>query len=301
MSVGGGGVITIRAIVLQALSAGIVLSVSAQGVLAQNNVNVIHLSEPQSAPYGGLGAGKAVEAHSAEATAAARSAVINEGLSLPGKNLTPAVFVRMPETADKTTDYFDAILAGSKNKIFKFAQMPIPIYINANGQDDLMKACQSALYMWEARSNEMVRFTPVANPEQARIQVRLRHKGFAPDGSPLGAITHLYWKANDSRNFHGGKSADGLAAFQSGDSIYIDRPQLIDINLDTTLDRSNDIKPVLLRNVLAHELGHALGLLGHSPVKSDLMYEVTDEYSRLSDRDLNTLEKLYRSKVDVPL
>jgi len=31
------------------------------------------------------------------------------------------------------------------------------------------------------------------------------------------------------------------------------------------------------------------------------MYTVTDEHSRLSDRDINTLIRLYKQKPDVPL
>jgi hypothetical protein len=36
-------------------------------------------------------------------------------------------------------------------------------------------------------------------------------------------------------------------------------------------------------------------------VKSDLLYKDTDEYSWLSERDLNTLNRLYLQNVDIPL
>jgi predicted Zn-dependent protease len=85
------------------------------------------------------------------------------------------------------------------------------------------------------------------------------------------------------------------------DSQYFVPPQVIDINLDVAQDREPATRPLLIKNITAHELGHALGLLGHSPVKSDLLYKDTDEYSRLSERDLNTLNRLYQQKVDIPL
>src|SRR5690606_31623382 len=48
------------------------------------------------------------------------------------------------------------------------------------------------------------------------------------------------------------------------------------------------------RNVL-HELGHALGMRGHSPIPADLMYEVARDrrVSRLSRDDVNSLRALY--------
>ncbi len=78
-------------------------------------------------------------------------------------------------------------------------------------------------------------------------------------------------------------------------------PQVIEVNLDLIYSKMPEQRYLLCKNILAHELGHALGLLGHSPEKGDLMFSVTDEYSRLSQRDLNTLQKLYERKVDVPL
>lgn len=48
------------------------------------------------------------------------------------------------------------------------------------------------------------------------------------------------------------------------------------------------------RNVL-HEMGHALGIKGHSPIPADLMYEVARDrrVSRLSSADVNSLRALY--------
>jgi predicted Zn-dependent protease len=48
------------------------------------------------------------------------------------------------------------------------------------------------------------------------------------------------------------------------------------------------------RNVL-HEMGHALGMKGHSPIPADLMYEVARDrrVSRLSSADANSMRALY--------
>jgi predicted Zn-dependent protease len=82
---------------------------------------------------------------------------------------------------------------------------------------------------------------------------------------------------------------------------YTVPPQEIEVNLDMIDHKYKEARYLLLRNIIAHELGHALGLLGHSPNNNDMMFNITDEYSRISERDLNTLNKLYQKKTDIPL
>jgi predicted Zn-dependent protease len=48
--------------------------------------------------------------------------------------------------------------------------------------------------------------------------------------------------------------------------------------------------------VIVHEIGHALGLLGHSPLRDDVMFAIlADEpVQRPTERDLATLRRLYK-------
>jgi hypothetical protein len=226
-------------------------------------------------------------------------------LSFPGRDLIPARFVRMPESGSTavagvdpafSSDYLPSVRAASKNRTFRFSRMPIPVSIDLGAHPELLQDCLSALFLWEERSHRLVNFVQ-ADPNLSRIQIRIHSPGTRPRGISEGAVTHLDWQSLKGAGFQYGNRFN-----QSSSQLdVVVKPQIIDVYLDAIADRDADMKPVLLRNILAHEIGHALGLLGHSPVQSDLLYRNTDEYSRLSERDLNTLFKLYRLGVDIAL
>jgi predicted Zn-dependent protease len=53
---------------------------------------------------------------------------------------------------------------------------------------------------------------------------------------------------------------------------------------------------------MLHEMGHALGMLGHSPAPADVMYEKGHWQSGgLTDRDRNTLRMLYSKPIGAPV
>ena len=48
-----------------------------------------------------------------------------------------------------------------------------------------------------------------------------------------------------------------------------------------------------LKNTVTHEMGHALGWIGHSSNSNDVMYSVRSSISVLTSRDITHLEQVY--------
>lgn len=226
---------------------------------------------------------------------------------LPLTNVLPPQFVRMAPYGSPpiTSDYCASVLAATKNRVLRFKNMPVKVYITPFPEPGFTESCIKGFDEWENRTNGLIAFLRVDDPEQARVRVvwkRLGDKGNSKD-CMLGAQTITRWQAKHPTPM-GVVPVSGIPV-----PIFIPRigaqysvePQIIEVNLDLVYSRDKDIRLLVLKNIVTHELGHALGLLGHSPVRADLMYPETDETSRLSQRDINTITKLYQMKVDIPL
>lgn len=214
-------------------------------------------------------------------------------------------FVRIENVGanpNQAGDYFDLIMKATKGKVVRFKQMPIPVYITPFPDPAFTNACVGAFEDWEERGRGLVSFRQVENPDHARIRVIWSHLGLAnnPHDCSLGAHTLTSWRRQNSGTriiFVGGIPIP----LKLSDGTYTVPPQVIEVNLDLISAKPEEVRMRVLKNVVAHELGHALGILGHSPARCDLMYAVTDECSRLSQHDINTLSRLYQAKVDIPL
>ena len=226
---------------------------------------------------------------------------------IPTENTTPPHFFRIlppSQTEPVTSDYLENVLTASKNRTFRFAAMPITVYITPIQDQSLMKAVREGFFDWESRGAR-VKFAETTNMAGPRIKVIWSRLGVSSDinDCTLGAHTITKWTKRPS----GKLAVIPISAIPV--PIYIPSlgpkytvpPQVIEVNLDLIYSKVPEARYLLTKNIIAHELGHAMGLLGHSPEKGDLMYAITDEHSRLSQRDLNTLERLYARKVDVPL
>lgn len=225
---------------------------------------------------------------------------------LPAENTTPPHFFRISKSGEvtkETSDYLEQVMAASKNRTFRFASMPITVYITPIQDQSLMKAVREGFFDWESRGAK-VKFVET-NAQSARIKVIWSRLGVSSDKNDctLGAHTITKWTKHPS----GKLAVMSISAIPV--PIYIPNlgpkytvpPQVIEVNLDLIYSKVPEARYLLTKNIIAHELGHAMGLLGHSPERGDLMFSITDEHSRLSQRDLNTLERLYQRKVDVPL
>lgn len=177
-------------------------------------------------------------------------------------------------------------------------QMPIRVWIEApeidpNVQDEFLpvdadaypEAVEDALDIWEDALEGLVRFERVDDRRRAHLVVRLIG-GMAPlfgEGRlRLGAAEKL---ADACRALGFDPEAERM-------QVRFDMPELV-VHL---ADGAGLLPPTIVRRLVAHEIGHALGMYGHSPSPGDLMYaQLADAPGpeELSVQDVNSFLALY--------
>ena len=148
----------------------------------------------------------------------------------------------------------------------KWLHMPIKVYI----EPSLYKTTAVKAFLeWENKTYSKVRFVLVSNPNAAKIKVHFVDK-FGPNekSEALGYTLLRYWQ-----NVNLSAQIKVLKSTPSGDSVSEEQ----------------------MYHVVLHEIGHALGITGHSSNSNDIMYPntFTNQVS-LSKRDLNTINAVYK-------
>lgn len=179
------------------------------------------------------------------------------------------------------TDYYAYATAEAGVRRWHHKKMPLKIYIEEGKdikghqphfKDLVLKACDE----WEKGSHGTVKIRHSKSPRQAHIRCR-----FYDDPSKLGS-SREQGQTISSYDLNGLRES----------SIKI-----LTVDRDTGKEQTDQ----LIYQTSLHEIGHALGIDGHSPKSGDIMFfsefdRDLDSKVSLSARDLQTLNKIYSSK-----
>lgn len=158
---------------------------------------------------------------------------------------------------------------------------PIPVHVYLEeDQVIFLPAVQEALREWEQATRRRITFKEVGASAQAFILIRLQP---GPLTHPTLEVGHARFDLPPSSTSEEGEERLGMRVFITVNTGERELP----ISLP---DRLRMVKRLAL-----HEVGHSVGIWGHSPDPSDIMY-ARPIVDTLSKRDVRTVNELYASE-----
>jgi len=155
--------------------------------------------------------------------------------------------------------------------LYHWPQLPVRIFIAANGaqQQAWARTALGGFDEWVRATHGRVGYQQVDSPAQAQITVHFVSASTVPEHPDLVGLTTTYWIGS---------------VLQSAEIVL------------ATGQKSRSE----LQTAAAHELGHALGIRGHSDNPDDLMFSAPVQghpsaAHPVTNRDLNTLRYCYPS------
>lgn len=148
----------------------------------------------------------------------------------------------------------------------RWAYLPIKVYIEPSNYKSTIK---KAFMEWQNKTENAVYFQYVEKPDNANITVYFK-KDIVKYGAKPTYVGYTTWHYN--------------GRYYKSSQIYI----------KTTTKTGAIQTPSQVYEVCLHEIGHAIGIGGHSKNQYDVMYPTTDCYrNKLSNKDINTIKEIY--------
>lgn len=193
--------------------------------------------------------------------------------AVTSQNLPPLKTYSLPATLaqwedpNNSGDYFDQIEVQDVGYLI-WSQFPIKVYIESSDNNESrsrqwVKTVVDAIWEW----NIYLPLQVVDNPEVADIKIFNKRPPLTPGKLRARSAETRYQLDRDENGILSHNFVIWLSPMQIGKYL-----------------------PAAAR----HEFGHALGIWGHSPEKTDVMYySQVAEPPPISPRDINTLKKIY--------
>jgi predicted Zn-dependent protease len=180
----------------------------------------------------------------------------------------PAMLTQAVQRLSGSGDYFDQIDRKSVGYLV-WSEFPVKVAIEASTDERWMTQVQAAIEEWQ-------RYFPlvmVSTPETADIRLEAKRLSLKPD-----------------------PKTGALPRFRSGQTHYevFVEPATQRLKHRMTIELAPGQADGVMLSVARHEIGHAIGLWGHSPNPEDIMYfSQVKRPPLISSRDLRTLARVY--------
>lgn len=241
----------------------------------------------------------------------------------------------LPEYAAKQNpvygdnNYIREIIEQSMGRVTIFGKMPITVFINSPNVKNYRKFYEAAVKEgfgeWEKASENKIKFQYINDPSKADIQVVWQEEfedfpwkpNLQKEDISAEKERMKYRKANAAVQIGslaavlaGGLGLPiigGIGAIGGGvaspylqyKGTKIDKlsPD-IKINTKITQGMTDEAARSKIKQIATHQMGHTIGIFGHSSDSKDIMFENFTAL-QLSERDINTIREIYKSKEPV--
>lgn len=181
-------------------------------------------------------------------------------------------------SASKDPDYSTLTTRESRGErlIWQDWQMPLPVFIVLSDptQSLFVPEVYRNFDTWTQATQGRLRFREVGYPDQARILITLKQGPLMDANASIG---------------HASFNSETL---NSEDPMRRLRVTIVVNTGEPTSGITLDNRKEQVRKLVLHELGHAIGIWGHSNDPNDIMY-THPLVTQLSSRDVRTIQKLY--------